>query len=378
MKNEKNIIVYFGIIQYEFENAMCQRAEGIKKLISSIGYTPLIIGVNSKIKRGEWRKKNDLVYEINGPSSGVDWFKACISSKDIKSILKNVGVDNIRTFIMADYRFIPMKQLMKFCERNGITYVVDIMDWFVAGTTINSKIKKIDNDLRMTRLYPKVKNRIYICNSYKKILGISSNTSIIPGVTDRNICKQIFTSSSREKIKLFFAGQPGERCEKEKIDWVIKAIHTKDLKDRFELSIAGVDMIEFVENNFELKEFIDENVNFLGRISHNQCIDLLIKSDFSLVIRPNNQLSNFGFSTKIGESFMYGIPVLATDTSDNKDYIVDGENGYVCACYYNAVWEMLKKISQLSLSEINNLKMNTLKKNPLYFENFIHEFRRVI
>lgn len=371
----RKIIVYFGIIQYKEENAMCQRAEGIKRLISAVGYTPIIIAVSNSIPRNKWRKRTDDIYEINTPHTMLEWMHSCISAKDIKEVLKNIGIKYINTVIMADYRYLPMKKISKFCKNHGINYVVDIMDWFVADKTLNSRIKKIDNDLRMKKLYPKIDNRIYICSSYKKVLNMTEHTAVIPGVTFNEVHNKFMRRN--DKIVLFFAGNPGRFCEKERIDWVINSFRDETIAKHFVFYIAGVEKEKYVLDNMRGEE-INENVIFLGRITHERCLRLLRKSDFSLVIRNNNQLSNYGFSTKIGEAFQNGIPVIATDTSDNSKYIRDGINGYIVDCSEEAVKKFLLKLCAVDITTIDYLKEQTFINNPLSYKNYISDFKKVI
>lgn len=380
MNNICKFIVYFGIIQYESENAMCQRAEGIKRLISAIGYTPIIIGVSAHVRSGEWRKKSNLIYEINLPNSTSEWIKSCVSSCSIKEVMCDIGIDNISALIMADYRFLPMKQMKTFCLKNDITFVVDIMDWFVSGKSLNSKIKNFDNVLRMKKLYPNVDRKIYICSRYIQLLGMSEHTAIIPGIVDEGSAQdtRVISESKRDRIVLSFAGVPGVNCNKEKIDWVIKTISIGEWSNLFEFHIAGVSKQEFLEDNPDMGQYISDNIIFYGRIKHDDCVELLQRSDFGVVIRPNNRLSNYGFSTKIGEAFANQIPILATDTSDNKKYVIEGKTGYVCDCTFESVKEMLDRVAQLSREEIEELKDNIRRHNPLTFLRFVEEFRKVI
>lgn len=371
----KKVIVYFGIIQYDTENAMCQRAEGIKRLIIASGYIPKIIAVNKDVARNKWRKRNDEVYEINAPSTFLEWLQSCISARDIKGILQDIGINNIKTVIMADYRFKPMKDIAKFCEKHKINYTVDIMDWFVSNETLNSKIKKFDNDLRMKKFYPKVKRRIYICSSYNNVLGITKNTRVIPGVTFDEVKKSV--PKKNDKVVIFFAGNPGKYCEKERIDWIINAFKNKKISDRFLFYIAGVEKKEFIENNYP-GEDINENIIFLGRIAHEKCISMLRRSDFSMIIREDNHLSKFGFSTKIGEALANGIPVIVTNTSDNRRYIQNGINGYIIGCSEKAVKNILLDLSTINAKTIDQLKESTFFNNPLSYRNYLVDFKQVI
>ena len=45
--------------------------------------------------------------------------------------------------------------------------------------------------------------------------------------------------------------------------------------------------------------------------------------------RPLNPQTRYGFSTKLSDYLISGVPVLVTDVSDNSIYIRDGINGYL-------------------------------------------------
>lgn len=374
---QRDTIVYFGIIQYEYNNAMCQHVKGIEKLIESSGYKALTIGVSPNVKRKTFTQYNKNSYVINEPQNILDHISECLSAKDIKRIIMEIGIDTIHSFIMADFRYLPMKQMWKFCEKNGIQFAVNVMDCFMSEKNIFSIIKKIDCDIRMKFFYPKIDRRIYICSAYNSLIGKGKYTSVIPGVTwrrkiDRNKNKQ------DERIQLVFLGRPGLKCEKEKIDWIIKAIAENGLSDKFRLLLAGFDEKEFIRNNKQLTKWLSESTVFCGRISHDQCINMLMNADFSLIIRPNSVLSQYGFSTKIGEAFSCGTPVLVTDTSDNSIYIENGKNGFICEANYEAVRTMIKHVAKLNSDDISAMKKNIIKNNPLDYTRYIHSFMKVI
>ena len=332
---QKDTIVYFGIIRFDKGNAMCQHARGIEQLIRIAGFRPIVIGVSNDVKRGSFKRIEESAYIINYPKNLMEQLQECFSSSEIKSILMEIGIKRIKAFIMADFRYIPMRAMKSYCDSKDIAFVVDIMDRFMLGRSINSMIKKIDCDIRMKHLYPSIDRRIYICSAYNELLGEGSHTAVIPGVTANRPNKPYEYKGA--KTRLVFLGQPGKKCEKEKLDWVIQGIEELGLSESIELSIAGVGRKEFIDNNKKIARFLGDNIFFCDRLSHNECIELLEQSDFSIVIRPDTMLSKYGFSTKIGEAFSCGVPVLATNTSDNNVYIHDGINGYICGCTYEEV-----------------------------------------
>ena len=372
---QRDTIVYFGIIQHEYNNAMCRHSIGIKKLIEKLGYRAIIIGVSKNVSKGTFRTIKENTFAVREPNNIWEKIKECISSEDIERVLKHIGTQRIESIIMADFRYLPMKRIDKLCERNSIKFVVDIMDYFVFDSGIVSRLKKIDCDLRMKYFYPRVPRRIYICSSYNELIGSGIHTAVIPGVTWD---KHLHRPEGKNKIVLTFLGRPGIRCEKERIDWVIRAINELNVKERFIVLLGGFDKSEFVENNPGLRQYISDNIHFLGRISAEECLKVLDESDFSLVIRPNNKLSKYGLSTKIGESFSRSIPVLTTDTSDNKKYVIDGKSGYVCDCSYDAVKEVILKIANAKHADIVTMKKYIYDNNPLDYYNYIDEFKKAV
>lgn len=227
----------------------------------------------------------------------------------------------------------------------------------------------------MKYFYSKVERRIYICSSYIELLGESAHTVVVPGVTWEQVkCNKNVSS----KIRLSFMGRPGRKCDKEKIDWIIKGVYEAGLTDKYYVQLAGFDRDEFLACNPNLTKYVTDNIQFVGRLSKQECSNLLKESDFSLVIRPDTVLSKYGFSTKISEAFSYGVPVLATDTSDNRKYILDGDNGFVCGCTYEDVKALLIRVSQLTNDDIERIKDYCFNNNPLWYENYLEKFSRVV
>lgn len=376
---ERNIILYFGLIQFEKENSMCQRASGIKNLIIKNGYIPVLVGVSDYIRNNYYDRIDKNNYVIKSPSTLYEWICSCMSAGSIIKVINSIGKNRIKAIIFADYRFFPTLQIVKFCKCQDIHFVADIMDWFVYENDLHSFIKAVDNLLRIKFIYTKVQRRIYICSKYCELLGKTDKTVIIPGTCEINRYRKINScKTDKKKIVLSFAGKVDSQRKKERIDWVIKALKTDELSGKYVFYIAGIDIEQYLSENRDMYRYLSKDVKFLGEIRHIECIELLKKSDFSVVVRPNNRLCNYGFSTKIGESFACGIPVLATDTSDNKKYIKNGQNGYVCGCSYKEVYKMLLKVSRLDERSISRLKSNVIRNNPLVSKGYIEELRTVI
>ena len=120
-------IIYFGIIQFRYENAMCQRTKGIKKMISELGYETIVIGFDSLVQMGSYIQIEENVYAIKEPHGINEWIKSCFDIQEIVNVIEQFNKDDIEAIIVADYRLIPMVKLKKYCENKDIKFIVDII-----------------------------------------------------------------------------------------------------------------------------------------------------------------------------------------------------------------------------------------------------------
>ena len=178
--------------------------------------------------------------------------------------------------------------------------------------------------------------------------------------------------TNNHHVTITFAGFLGRKCEKEKLDWLVRALYEN--RSTIELNIVGITQDVFVKCVPELADQITEHIHFYGYLPRNMCIEVLRKSDFAVIVRKRSKLTEYGFSSKICEAFSHGIPVIATNNSDNDLYIKNGVNGYVCEADYESVKTLLSKIETLKTDERVRMKQNLCAHNPLsvmhYFERF--------
>lgn len=111
-----------------------------------------------------------------------------------------------------------------------------------------------------------------------------------------------------------------------------------------------------------------------GIMKQNDVLNELRKYHLLILPRPLNLQTQFGFSTKLAEYLMSGVPVLVTDVSDNSLFIKDGFNGYIIPPGDSII--MSDKIIEI-INDYNSSKLNTLIVNQLetvrknfYFGNY--------
>lgn len=377
-----NIIVYFGMGYLPDKNAVANRELVYAEMIKKINYKPVLIGINNELEIGDYRKYNykDIIcYDVAHPITIKQRIRDNFEFYNtIKKIFNEVGVENIKCFIMQDYQIGPMKKLDTFCKNNNIQFIPDLMDWFTPNSDYNifkNIFKTIDTLNRMWIFYPKLQNKICISNQFKDFFDRYGGNNIVLPCTNLRQKKGV-KKIENKRVTIAFVGNPGKHLNKEKIDWVIKALYDNNSSIKFK--IIGVDEETILKNNPNLQMYITDNIIFFGKLTHTECIEVLQNTDFSIVIRKKDKLSTYGLSSKICEAFSYKIPVLCTDVGDNRRYIQNGVTGYICKSNYHSVKKMLADIENISINDIKQMSNYIEEYNPLDYQKYIELFNEFI
>ena len=382
-KTKRDVVVYFGMGFLPDNNAVACREQAIRAITEDAGYTSVLIGISKSVPFGKFEKiieNGVLCYNIKYAASLKEKLNdTYVVSKTLVSVLEDVGVDKIKCFIMQDYQLRPMKQMKSYCQAHGIAYVADIMDWFTPTKDYSlpkNIFKSADTFLRMHLFYPFLKNKIYISHTFEHYFQDDSqkNIFVLPCT-----CKDVeypidCDDHASESITITFAGFPGKKFEKEKLDWIIQALYENH--SGIELNIIGLDKESFLEKAPSLEECVTETTHFWGYLPRTQCLEILARSDFSIVARKVNKLTQYGFSSKICEAFAHGIPVIATNNSDHQVYIKNGINGYVCDANYESLKELMKRIELTDRASIQEMRRHLTQDNPLSVKKYVEGFRR--
>ena len=379
-------VVYFGMGFLPDKNAVAIREMVIADMLEEISFEPVLIGINKDVKLGEYKKvayNGRVVYEVGYSQTIMEKIKDnYVFSDVIINIFQDIGVNSICAFIMQDYQYGPMQKLSKYCEKNKISFIADVMDWFVPtadASLFKNIFKSIDTYRRMYFLYPRLEKMICISRKFEDFFtkqGKTVDIVVIPPVVHKVNDIIIGAEEKNGKKQLVFAGNPGKHFDKEKLDWILKALYEN--KSEMILKILGADKEKTIFNNPELEKYMTENVFFIGQQEHEEVVNILRESDFSIIVRKKSKLSNYGFSSKIAEAFQYGVPVLATDVSDNSRYIKCGVNGFVCGSEYEEVKSMLEYVERLSSKDIGDMKKNAYVNSELYCDFYVESLKKII
>ena len=157
---------------------------------------------------------------------------------------------------------------------------------------------------------------------------------------------------------------------------IIRALEKLSIKESIEISFNVIGMTEDqyrITYQIAKDDPIPSYVCFLGRISHVEVIRQLKCSDFQIFLRENNLANTAGFPTKFAESISAGVMVLTNHSSDLKEYLFDGENGFTLnISNEQSLVESLRNPLTLSKKEIREKKMK-IDKNTFDYRNYINK-----
>lgn len=130
-------------------------------------------------------------------------------------------------------------------------------------------------------------------------------------------------------FKICFAGFIN--CNKEGFDTLFEALHEVNLKKDVELYLYGI-LLEKDRNiliQLTEKFKLGDKVFYMGNIDPDDLTREFSRYNLLILPRPLTPQTKYGFSTKLSEYLVSGVPVLITEVSDNAIFIKDNFNGYI-------------------------------------------------
>lgn len=245
------------------------------------------------------------------------------------------------TFVYKDFIYLIYFKLIKrirfFCEINELRTAIAITK-VISGNLL----KKVWNIVKSLRDYLKYKanelqipfyDGIVVISTAleKRFSGVARSIIRIPILCDADVIddRAISRLNPDTPFKICFAGYI--KYEKEGFNILYESLHLLKQNQSVELYLYGkleeTDrvLMERLANEYGLRS----NVFYMGNIDPERLPEEFRKYNLLILPRSLNKRTKFGFSTKLSEYLVSGIPILVTDVSDNALYIKDGFNGYI-------------------------------------------------
>lgn len=383
-------IAYVGNFSFPYGNASGSRVLANGRLLKSLGYEILFIGLdatldyNSDLAASKQNFDGFDYYNLPYPLGMKGWLSYKDKFLKVISLLENYNLHSVISYGSPALSLFPSLVRKWTCEKN-IYFIVDVVDWMGTGggSILHKTIKFLDNDYQKRINNSKSDGVIaisdYLSNYYSN-KGVK--TVVIPPLVDsRRFIDLDFNFDFDSPVKLIYIGRPfvvngkrvNEKFYKDRLDIVIDILF-KHKELNFIFNVYGLTKDEYltvVTNQKDILEELKTKIIFHGIISNNDGIKEIAKADFTILFRHVNKMTTAGFPTKFSETISCGTPIITTKTSDLKDYLVDGENGFfVDINNSQALGNKIKTILTMNKKDILIMKKKCHKSLIFNYTNF--------
>lgn len=348
----KKSVLYIGNFNTKDNVAAFNRAIGVLKLFSDIGYNcHMVLNQNYEVFSNNFLF---CTFHFVNVSKTAFYFKSSFITEIIESI------DNLSTIVLYNYPSIPFIKIRKHSKKKGLIVISDCTEWYDTSDVSLAKkpIKWFDTFLRMNYCNKIADGVIVISKLLEEKYKTQQHILIYP-----IIANQIHTSMTPHLVhdgplKIVYCGFSGKK--KDDLIKFGRFLKEKRFTDYIITLIGKI-------HPHTLKYFNINNINYeyLGYKDHSEALECVLKNECQIIIRKKTRRNNAGFPTKLAESIFFNIPVIVNTFSDipylKGDYLlnIDREK-----CNINSFFEKLR-----------NGKMNFTEDQVLFDENhYIDEF----
>lgn len=325
-------ILYIGGFNLPDKNAAAQRVIANSKLCRDLDFEVKLVGLSKTDYQREFIYEGFECCNYKYPEKKLDWIHYLTQASLYTQVINDFRPDLI---IAYNHPAIALMKLHSICKKNNIKLISDCTEWYQPiGNIVFKILKFIDSELRM-RWVQRHLDGLIVISQFLNDFYVNNRTPVLllPPLVDKSENKwKIAQERNHEDhiIRLLYAGSPGAG-NKDRIDVIINAVNVvrSELNIDIQFTIAGITELQFQQIYVGNKEKITSNIHFLGRISHQEVLDVLAQSDFQIFLRENNRANTAGFPTKFVESISSRTLVLTNTTSDLSMYLKNEVNGFI-------------------------------------------------
>lgn len=345
------------------KNAAAQRVLSIAKALRESGHETQFYGIT---------QNRDFEGEVDGfhyesyspPRRTVVWLKYALGV-GIIDYIKSKSPDFV---FLYNYPAIAQERIIAYCKRHDIKTIGDITEWYEPSYLP----KRIDTYLRMSFSNRHLDGIIAI-SRYLAEFYSGMKLLQLPPMVDKSENKWKIQPVKRQD-NLIHLVYIGTGSTKDRLDKIINGIKQTGTK-KFNLDVIGITKEQFGIIYQQNIDSSDLSITFHGRLPHREALKYLISADFQIFFRDIIRKNNAGFPTKLVESMSAGIPVITNRISNINDYVKNGDNSFMIEYPdEREICEILRRISELSKSEIDAIKRKCLK-DVFDYRNYIEQLK---
>lgn len=250
-------------------------------------------------------------------------------------------------------RFTLLLRLMNLKRK----FILDIR----TGSLSENRIKRTIKNYKISGTSLFYRRVSIISESLRKKLGVRKSKTIILPLGGEKLTN---TVKKFDVIKMIYIGTLDKRNIHETIEGLAHYIKKNKNHDINSYDIIGFGKQPTIRKIKETisKNNLEEIVKFHGRMIYNKLKPFLMNSNCGIVYIPQTKYYETQPSTKLFEYILSGIPVIATNTYENRVHLID-ECGIISednpVDFSNAIDRFVKKTPSFDTEQIKNLyKLN--------------------
>ena len=375
------MILFISKYRFPEGDAGSERELYLAQAYQRLGYEVLFLAHGDR-KEGIHKGIPYISLRINNHRvlSHLLWFPRLLAkflSYSNKLTIEAVIVGSIDTF---SFGF-----LKKWCKRNGVTFIVDSVEWYDArqfkwGT--RSLMYQSNNKL-VTRRIDQQCNVISISSylhTFYTDKGIKSVN--IPVIFNQDEVTYI-EKKATEELVLLYAGSPGR---KDFLDVMLQGLSL--LNDvqlcRVRFNIIGVSEEQIINNLCDDAIYLRLKpiLSIYGRKPMSFVRKIMRESDFNVLLRDGSyRNAKAGFSTKVVEGVTYSTPFIMNFTSDLGFYFTDGVDCIKVEDFTaSSFCDSVKRALSMSPTEKNEMRKNTKLTAKKYFniDSYVGQLKDIL
>ena len=331
-------VLYIGGFDLPDNNAAAQRVIGNSKLFRDSGFEIMLVGLTRNLTRiNKTFAYNDFKYiNLKYPQNYREWLTYLFSIKAYEKIISTYKPNII---IAYNHPAIALHRLQTYGCHHNVIIIGDCTEWYEPqGNFLFRIIKGLDVSLRMKIIHKRLDGLIVISDFlHQYYLNNNKPLLLLPPLVDKKELKwklannqsNRYCNLNPDELNIIYAGSPG-KGNKDRLDIIIDALDKIKFNTNHPLkfNIIGISKDDYKRIYFKDDICIPSFVHFGGRISHFDVLCKLSQSDFQLFVRENNLVNTAGFPTKFVESISSKVLVLTNYSSDLRQYLDEGKNGF--------------------------------------------------
>lgn len=244
----------------------------------------------------------------------------------LSELLRRYGSE-VSCVVFSDLPLAAVLLLRDYATRSGAMLVHDSVEWYSPGQFTLGRLdwRYVSKDL-LNRYLVRPPVRVTAISTFleRHFLHMGCSVARIPPILNPDeFASERSTDSS--VTRFLYAGSPGRKdCLEPIVAGFLGLTHDERAKSK--LTFMGIDARGLARRTgIGANDAGAFGIFTCGRVSHQDVLDELRRTDFTILIRdPRQRVAQAGFPTKVVESLMCGTPVLCNDTSDIFRYLEDG------------------------------------------------------